>query len=191
MSGTLLFHDGYREVLTLRDGRRVRIRTVLPSDKTRLLTGFQRLSDESRRSRFLAPKKRLTPEDLAYLTEFDGVDHYALGAVELRDNGMEGAGAAIGRFRRSDEDPKRADVAIVVLDTWQGAGLGRLLLVRLMAAACERGIQTFNADFFSENRAVRRLLESVCPAMSVRASEPGVFSADLPLDSTHSRTDGS
>src|SRR3978361_839777 len=46
-----------------------------------LAAGHARLSERSRLRRLLAPKPRLTASDLRYLTEVDGIDHYAVVAA--------------------------------------------------------------------------------------------------------------
>ena len=70
------------EGVSLRDGSRVHVRPIQPSDKARLAAGFEHLSERSRYRRFLYPIKRLTQSDLAYLTEVDHRDHEALIALD-------------------------------------------------------------------------------------------------------------
>jgi hypothetical protein len=98
----------FREERVLPNGQRVRLRTVRPDDKPRLQEGLYKLSPTAVRTRFFAAKRRFTQEELRYLTEFDGVDHYAIGVVALRDDGSEGEGLAVGRFVRLREDPTMA-----------------------------------------------------------------------------------
>ena len=70
--------------MRLMDGTELVIRRIRPADKLRLSAALTRLSDESTRSRFLAPKPRFTSAELRYLTEVDFSDHFAIVAV-LRD----------------------------------------------------------------------------------------------------------
>ena len=97
------------------------------------MAGLQALSPLSRYRRFLAPKPRLSPSELRYLTEVDGRDHVALVAVAPRTPPTAWSG--VGRFVRLAEAPDTAEFAIVVADDWQGRGLGRALAERLAAAA--------------------------------------------------------
>lgn len=173
------------DVVVLRDGTRVRIRPVRPDDKERIARGFERLSPESRYRRFLAPKGALSASELRYLTEFDGVDHFALGAVALEpaEEGpgeREGEGLAIARFVRCADDPEAAEAAVVVADDAQRKGLGRALLERLIAAARERGIRRFRCDLLANNAPVRHLLAALGPA--IRAEVQGdVLSVEIAL----------
>jgi GNAT superfamily N-acetyltransferase len=178
--GRFVFDRDYEETLTLRGGQRVRVRTVRPEDKAYLVQGLHRLSPASRVARFMSMKKRLTDSELAYLTEVDAVNHFAIGAVVLHDDGTEGEGVGIGRFVRLAEALHTAEPAVVVVDAWQGQGLGRILLERLIRAARERGVSHFQAEFLAENQAIRNLLESLCPGMLMQRKGPVVV-ATMPI----------
>ncbi len=73
-------HPG--EVATLRDGSEVLISRLTPADAPLLADAFTRLSEESRRLRFLGPKPSLSSAELRYLTEVDGHRHEALSAID-------------------------------------------------------------------------------------------------------------
>lgn len=76
----LVSHQGER--VRLRDGREVLVGRLTPSDAPVLADAFTRLSEESRRLRFLSPKPELSPSELRYLTEVDGHQHEALCAID-------------------------------------------------------------------------------------------------------------
>src|SRR6266540_2004437 len=44
-----------------------------------------------------------------------------------------------------------------VVDAWQGRGVGRVLLTRLAARACEVGVTRFSASLLTDNRAMLAL----------------------------------
>src|SRR5438094_503291 len=134
------FDGSYREQVALSDGREVELRLTRAGDKEILLRGFHRQSPESRFRRFFTEKATLSASELKYLTEVDGEDHFALGAVEtLADGTVEGRG--IARFIRLRDRPTVAEAAIAVDDAVRGLGLGRALFRRLCAAARERGVE--------------------------------------------------
>ena len=176
---TLCFDKDYREIATLRDGSRVSLRLVRPSDKELLRRGFERLSPESRYRRFLSAKTELRDAELAYLTEVDGHDHFAVGASVTADDGTE-EGVGIARFIRSAEDPRAAEAAVAVVDDWQNRGLGTLLLARLAAAARERDIEHFHGSALAANDAIRGLLDELGPGVRVRA-ESGELAVEVDL----------
>jgi GNAT superfamily N-acetyltransferase len=137
------------------------LRLIRPTDVDRLREGFARLSPDSRYRRFFAARSRLTDAELRYLTEVDGIDHFALALGLLDENGEEGDGVGIARFVRLADDPTIAEPALAVVDAMQGRGLGRLLLLRLIAAASERGITKFRSEFLATNTTIRELVEDV------------------------------
>ena len=143
----------------LRDGSRILIRPIEPGDKDKLVEGFERLSPESRYRRFLTPMARLSPRLLRYLTEVDHHDHEALVAVSAE--GAEPIGVA--RFIRLVDEPDVAEVAVAVVDDWQGRGAGTELLRRLAARAVDEGIECFTATCLATNEDVLALLEGIAP----------------------------
>ncbi|HET9970254.1 MAG TPA: hypothetical protein VFQ68_18620 [Streptosporangiaceae bacterium] len=66
----------------LRDGARVLIRPVRSTDASLIAEGFARLSEQSRRMRFLGKKDELTAAELHYYANVDHHDHEALGALD-------------------------------------------------------------------------------------------------------------
>jgi hypothetical protein len=60
-----------RRTITLRDGVRVTLRGIAPSDKSLLAASFERLSPESRYRRFFTAKTRLSAAELDYLVDID------------------------------------------------------------------------------------------------------------------------
>lgn len=153
------FDGGYGEDAELSDGTRVRLRVVRPDDRERLRRGFGELSPQSRYLRFMAAKAELTERELDRLSELDGEDRFAIGALRLDASGVEGDGLGVARFARLPDEPAVAEAAVTVVDEVQGRGLGSLLLRRLSAAARERGVERFRGEILLRNRAMRRLLE--------------------------------
>lgn len=173
----------WREEAVLADGTPVTLRLVRPEDKALLRDGFHRLSAASRYLRFLAAKRELSDAELTQLTELDGVNRLAVGAVRTGvDHQAEGLGVA--RFARDPANPAVAEAAVTVTDQVQGNGLGSLLLLHLAAAARERGIECFAGEFLATNAAVRQLIEDVCPDAKLTALGD-VLRAVVPLGGPH------
>jgi len=145
--------------VVLRDGSRVRIRQWRPSDRELLVSGFYRLSPTSSYRRFLSASPVLTGEMVHVLTDVDHRDHEAM--IALDKHGREGLG--IAHYVRSLERPGVAELALTVIDDWQGRGLGTLLLEVISARARQEGIKTFTALMLAENRRMRDLLDRLGP----------------------------
>lgn len=143
------------ELVTLPGGEQIVVRPVTPADAPLIAQGFEQLSEESRRRRFLAPIALLDQPHLAYLTDIDHVDHEAVGATT-----PEGEPVGIARYVRRVDDPCSADVAVAVIDAWQRRGVATALLTRLIHRARENGIERFGAEVLPENTEALDLLMS-------------------------------
>ena len=120
----------------LRDGSAVLIRPVRPEDAGLLEDGFA---------------------GLRYFTGVDHRDHEALGALDH----ARGGGVGIARYVRDREDPHAAEIAVTVIDGWQGRGLGTELLAQLSERACQEGIRRFTAEVASDDAAMTGLLRNL------------------------------
>jgi GNAT superfamily N-acetyltransferase len=148
---------------TLRDGSRVRIRQERSSDGDLLRDGFAHLSPESRYRRFLAPTPALSASAVRQLTDVDHHDREAM--IALDEHGAEPLGVA--RYVRDAERPETAEVAVNVVDDWQGRGLGTLLLDELSARARAEGIRTFTAWMLACNQEMMDLFQHLGPVRIV------------------------
>lgn len=162
--------------LALDDGTLVLLRPVRPEDAELLRTGLARLSPESRITRFFAPVKHLSDQQLAYLTVVDQDNHVAWGALDLSSDEPEGLG--IARFARLPQEPHVAEVAITVVDEAQRRGLGSRLLAVLHCLARRHGITTFRAVLMAQNHALIRRIRSLGGTAHYEGSEATL---DLPV----------
>ena len=161
--------------VALRDGSKVLIRQVQSTDAPLLADGFARLSPQSRQMRFLARKDQLSAAELRYFTDVDHHDHEALGALDHAD----GRGVGIARYIRDAEDPQAAEIAVTIVDDWQGRGLGTELLTRLSDHARQEGICRFTALVADDNMAMAGLLRNVNASLAGRS--PGAVEYEITL----------
>ena len=148
--------SSWRRTVTLRDGARVTLRPIAPEDKPLIAASFERLSEESRYRRFFTSKKELSAAELDYLLDVDHSDHEAIIAVDQ----LSGEAVGVARYVRSNDDAEVADVAVTVIDDWQGRGLGRVLLTRLTHRARREGVRRFSVVVLGENREAIGLFNS-------------------------------
>jgi acetyltransferase len=129
-------------------GQAVTLRPLRPEDadiETAFLTG---LSPASRASRLLGGVVKITREYVAQLTNVDYRRDMAIAATEM----LEGREALIGVARYVlDADGAGCEFAIVIADAWQGRGIGRRLLEKLIAVARARGIRRIRGDVLATN----------------------------------------
>jgi GNAT superfamily N-acetyltransferase len=167
------------EHVRLRDGSLVLVRPVRPDDKPLFVAAFERLGAESRYRRFMGPKKALSMRDLEFFTELDPADHDAIGALDP----STGEGLGVARAVRRAEDRASAEAAVVVIDAWQGRGLGSALLSRLAERAREHGIERFSAMLLADNRAMLTLFEQLGDVRVLRVEGPAMeIEVSLPVD---------
>jgi GNAT superfamily N-acetyltransferase len=121
------------------------------------------------------PKQELSPAELRYFTDLDHHDHEALGAL----NHADGRGVGIARYVRDTDDPQAAEIAVTIIDDWQGRGLGTELVAQLSERARSEGIRRFTALVAADNPAMARLLRNVRADLVRR--EPGALRYDLTL----------
>jgi GNAT superfamily N-acetyltransferase len=162
--------------IALRDGSRVRLRQGHSSDRQLLLRGFERLSPESRYRRFLAAMPELSEDMVRYLTEIDHHDHEAIAALDERT----GEGIGVARYVRDPQRRDVAEVAVTVIDDWQGKGLGTLLLEVLGARARAEGIRSFTALMLAANREMMDVIKGLGPVRIVDR-EIGTVEIEMPI----------
>lgn len=133
----------------LTDGRSVVVRPVLPQDDVAEQLFVRRLSPASRQRRFHIGIHELSPNILRAMTDIDYRNHVAVVAQSTGDDD-EPAIVADARYVLLDE-PGEAEFAIAVSDDWQGVGLGKQLLLRLMRHARRQGLHTLVGDVLPDN----------------------------------------
>ena len=163
----------------LRDGRPLWIGPLTKAARPLIERAMARLSPETSRRRFFTVRFRLSEKELDALTDLDGVDRFALGAtVALPDGTSDGVGVA--RYVRLADAPDAAEVAILVVDAYQGQGVGKTLLAQLAAAAVARGIAHFRGIVLPDNDPMLGLVRKHAPGVAIFRSD-GHLGIDVPL----------
>jgi GNAT superfamily N-acetyltransferase len=144
-------------VLTLRDGTCVPVREIRADDAGALRRLVGRSSQRSIELRFLGPMKELSEERARLFAEVDGVDRFALVALDPNDGDEI---VAVVRYER-EAGSDGAEYAALVEDRFQGRGLGIGLTRHLIEAARERGIGRLHALVMRENHVMLGLLRSL------------------------------
>lgn len=180
----------WHEAHTLRDGSRLVLRLLRPTDGEGLREGFSRLSSEARYRRFMTHLPALTDEMTSYLTEVDGERHLAIAAVVESADLKSEAGVGVARYVRLPDEPDVAEAAVTVVDDFHGRGVGKLLLTTLVRAAAERDIRKFRAEVLPENVAVQGLLASVGAVERERTTDSVIFDIPIPAEGDEGRWQG-
>jgi GNAT superfamily N-acetyltransferase len=141
-----------------RDGTFVRIRAIRPDDEGSLAEAFTHLSTATIRARWRGLESGLTAGEIVEEVAVDPDVHVGLVATVW----IEGEERIVGLasyFVDPWSEPRRAEVAFVVLDEWQGRGIGSLLFAHLARIALRLGIDVFYALVPASNRGMIRIFE--------------------------------
>lgn len=132
------------------------IRPVRPEDRPHFEQGLRELSARSLFHRFHG-SYRPSSKDWDYLTRVDQHDHLAVCAIDVA--GTEDHGVGVARCIR--QGGVAAEIAITVVDRYQGMGVGSMLLAALSRAARREGIEMFVGYVESDRRSLLRFLGSL------------------------------
>ena len=148
----------YESELTLKNGITVFVRPVRETDKNLILDLFDRLKPDSIYMRFLS-RLGTFPESLLFkLTHIDYVNQFALAALIKEDD--KESFIAVARYSHESGDDV-TDFAVAVRDDWQGLGLGKSLLLKLLMIGKGNGFHRFASVASSSNRIMKNLVRSL------------------------------
>lgn len=135
------------------------VRPIEPSDRPILDASFKELSPKSKYLRFFQSAQRLSSYQLDYLTHPDGKNHVAWGILDTTTDPHHGVCAM--RFFRLKDDPEVAEVAITVVDSYQGQGLSKVAFSVMNLLAADIGIKRFRHHVLHQNSVVNKSLEKL------------------------------
>jgi L-amino acid N-acyltransferase YncA len=145
------------EQFSSKRGRALAIRHAAPGDAAALAALLGGLSARSVERRYLTP--RVLDEAAAWREAMRLIVAGRMVMVAETAGGY-GAIVAVAELVWDDAEPTVAESAIVVADAYQGEGIGRAVLARLVAAARSAAISRLRAVTQAHNLPVRRLIVS-------------------------------
>jgi RimJ/RimL family protein N-acetyltransferase len=138
----------------LNNGARITIRPIAPTDAPALQVLFSRLSARSIYQRYFHQQPSLSIEQARFFAEVDRVNRVALVALDPDD---PSAIIAVVRFDLDIDDT--AEYAAVVVDQWQGQGIGLAMTRRLVEIARAQGLRALYALVLPGNRLMLELFK--------------------------------
>ncbi len=165
--------------MNLSEDIRIDFRAIHPTDEALLHAFFYSLSQRSIYYRFMAPLRKLSQQ---MKREIIFVNHH----TEAMMTGITKVGddekmVALGGYYQESPGCNRAEVALAVLDEWQGKGIGRFLLTELISLARHNGLSGLTATVLPANRAMQ-VVFGQCGLNTRRHLEEGVFLYELDFD---------
>ena len=137
----------------LRDGSPIEIRALRHEDEADMLAAIEQTSVQSLQRRFFVIKRRFSEQERAYFMDIDFKNHVAI--VALADEAERKV--IVGGGRYIVFEPGRAEMAFVVIDAWQGRGVGSVLMRHLIKIASDAGLKELTAEVLPENKAMMKV----------------------------------
>jgi acetyltransferase len=163
-------------------GESLLLRPIRPEDEAQHRAFIEQLEPEDLRFRFFSARRELQRSELARLTQIDYDREMAFIAVRERE---DGSCETLGVARAvADPDNTEAELGVIVRSDLKGAGLGSMLLQKLIAHLKRRGTQRFVALILRENTAMQELARAhgfVADDEAPEPPEPGTLRLVLPL----------
>jgi acetyltransferase len=153
----------YASLWTMKDGTQATIRPIRPEDEPAMVHFHQTLSDRSVYYRYfhmMNLEQRVQHDRLARTCFIDYDREMALVAERPKPATGEPEILAVGRMTKV-HGANEAEVAIVVSDQWQGRGLGKELLARLLIIAAHEKLDRLTAEMLPDNNSVMRICEKL------------------------------
>ncbi|MGD8700995.1 MAG: GNAT family N-acetyltransferase [Desulfosarcina sp.] len=164
----LIFIEGYKDRMTLKDGKTVEFRPLLPSDEFAYRNFFYSLREETIYFRFFYRMKLFSHEVVQ--EQWASVDYRKnMSMVGLTRIGGHQEIVAIGSY--ADESDSEAEVAFVVREDFQGMGLASHLLHILERIAKENQFKAFTATMLRENTAMIHVFRKRYPKATTEVSD--------------------
>lgn len=167
----------FADRVALVDGRSLVVRPVEPRDAAAEQAFVANLSPSTRFRRFHFGLTELPGAMLRAFINADQTTHVALVVEE------EAAGHRIVADARYvlDSDTRTAEFAIAVSDAWQGNGLGRELMLRLLSRARDSGIERLYGDVLAENRPMLALMSRLQAHLAPNPEDDALVRASFAL----------
>jgi RimJ/RimL family protein N-acetyltransferase len=166
----------YSAVEHLKGGSPVEVRALAPDDKAAMLAAIERTSPQSLRRRFFVTKRGFSQKEIDFFINIDFDKHVAL-VAEVDEDGKS---IIAGGGRYIVTAPGKAEIAFVVVDAYQGQGIGTVLMRHLAVLARKAGLKELIAEVLPENTAMLKVFKKFgfAPGPS---SDPGVVHLVLQL----------
>jgi acetyltransferase len=148
----------YISAWTTKDGTPVTIRPIRPEDEPAMVRFHETLSERSVYLRYfhlINLEQRTQHERLTRICFIDYDREMAL-VAETADHEILG----VGRLTKV-HGTSEGEVAVLISDKWQGRGLGKELLARLLIVGTDEKLTRLVADILPDNRGVMRICEKL------------------------------
>ncbi|GIX43134.1 MAG: hypothetical protein KatS3mg129_2867 [Leptospiraceae bacterium] len=167
----------YIEPFTLKNNKKIIIRPIKPEDEPLIIKFHHELSERSVYQRYLQPldlKHRITHERLIKICFLDYDREIAIIALDPEENKILGVG-------RLSHHPytKESEFAIIIADKYQGLGLGKKLLSKLLEIGKKENKEIIYGIILKENIPMIKVCEKL--GFSIKTLDEELVKAEIHL----------
>ncbi|MCK5098236.1 MAG: GNAT family N-acetyltransferase, partial [Desulfobacteraceae bacterium] len=177
-SEDLLFLDEYKSSITLKDGKNMEFRPLLPSDEFESRNFYYSLREDSIYYRFFNKRKVFSRAMLQ--KEWSGVDYKKnMTVIGLMQFGRRKRIMAIGSY--AEVENNMAEVAFLVKEELHGMGVGTCLLDILEGIAKKNNFKGFTAIVLAENSKMIKVFKKRYPDAKFTRGGSGEIDVEMPF----------
>ncbi len=144
--------------MTLADGTILVARPMHPSDANNATEFRNSLTDQTIMDRFLGFIPKVTKNLISQLVNVDYTKEMAI-VAEITTHTRTTAG--VGRIAVNPDTPNTVELAVIVVDAYQGQGLGTQLITYMLYIAKDMGYHKVSAVLSSSNEHVIKIIDSL------------------------------
>jgi acyl-CoA hydrolase/RimJ/RimL family protein N-acetyltransferase len=176
----LLFIESYKSTLSLKNGKTLHFRPLLPSDEFAYRNFFYSLQEETIYYRFFYQMKLFSHEIIQ--KQWANVDYRKnMSMIGLVQKSGHQEIVAIGTY--AQEDDTSAEVAFVVREDFQGMGIATDMLVILEGIARKNDYKRFTATVLKENKAMLKVFRKRYPEARITTTAGNEVSVAMDFES--------
>jgi acyl-CoA hydrolase/GNAT superfamily N-acetyltransferase len=174
----LLFLEDYKSTLKLKNGKTVEFRPLLPSDEFAYRNFFYSLQEKTIYLRFFYRMRSFSHEVVQkHWASVDYHKNMSIIGLVLKKGHKEII--AIGTYAYEKE--RRAEIAFVVREDFQGMGIASYLLAVLEKIAKENHYTHFSASVLRENKAMIQVFKKRYPNLKILSQAAGEILIEMDL----------
>lgn len=162
---------------TMKNGRAVRIRPLLPEDAEAKQNFVRNLPAADRHTRYMMHIAELSPAMLAQACNLD----YAAEAAFVAEAEDDGSWLGVARFG-STAFPHRCEFGISVAEAAKGQGLAVRLMEQIIQTAKQQGYREMSAEMLKANPAMQKLAQKLGFTLSPSPHDSALTEAVLNLN---------
>ncbi|MFX1469504.1 MAG: GNAT family N-acetyltransferase, partial [Promethearchaeota archaeon] len=173
-----IYPEKYETFLNLKNGKKMKIRPVKPTDERMIQELHYSLDEKDRYLRFFTPVRDFRHKKIQPMVNIDYTNDMIL-IGEDSENGEDQI-IALGAFFKTIQ-PSVAEIAFVVHKNWRGLGITKFLLNYLVQIAKELNYRTFTGSILLENKPMLHIINSSGYLLKLKRIEGGVttFAFDI------------